>query len=113
VVLEGLVVILALACVQEAALKEAVRDLQREMERQRLPGKTGGQLWLVAGAQGPVTHLRLLPVTCLAPEYLTLLRLSHFLSFASSCHAVDMEYFKNVRLLPAAQPAARCPPAVA
>lgn len=26
---------------QETALKEAVRDLEREMERQRLPGKTG------------------------------------------------------------------------
>ena len=29
------------AMVQEAALKEAVRELEREMERQRLPGKQG------------------------------------------------------------------------
>lgn len=45
---------------QEAALKEAVRDLQREIDRLRLAGKTGGEAgavlcpWLVVCLSHPV-----------------------------------------------------------
>lgn len=85
------------------ALKETVRDLEREIERLRLPGKQGESLLSrgrLCAARCAACCAVFSPVACLLPPtpQPTHPNSTQQLIITLNCPAADMEYFKNVLL---------------